>query len=719
MGCGANGSVMNKRILGVLAALAILALPATAGAVHWPYFGGDAGRSGLQPVDEGATPVTFSYALTAGSQRGIVTPIITTAGGGPAVQRVAYGTTGGRVHLRIVGSGAPVTPDAGVDIDEGDTDTDVFGVEAGFTAFADSSIATALGQLYVLHNDDEAPGESEVEIAQIDEATGDVVKQFAVPGTMGMEAESTPVLSGPDANGGRILFFTLTDGEVRRVQITAAGSRGATFGAVTSTEDANATVTASPTFLNLRNAMGAATPHVAIGTRDGTVATFTAANLAEGPASGRLRPAPTVPLDPGPITQTPIVPVAPDGTPPANAPFIYVGVAGNDVTTVHKLSQEGNGGLVERAESEQLPGLPATAVAVNQKAAATPADGKVVATTDDNLYTVNTSDLKGTQQLLTEAESETVGADTFEENVALVAGNFGFVTSDRGRQIVFSLNDTRRVPADGFQQDQGNSSATSAVGQPSLTRGFVQFGTDRGLFTYRTRDLVPPATALTAPADGATVSGTVNVAATASDARGIASVVLRVDGREFATDTAPDSGSPFNAASPATFSGALDTTRIPNGTHTLDAVASDGTLTTTSATRRIVVANSAQTQQQQQQQQQGGRVKASRITAKLRPSRDRRAPYRFTVTGRVTLPSGVTPAQGCGQGRFSLQYKAGRKTVSTRRASLSRTCTYRSTVRFKNRKRFGRRTKLTLRVRFLGNDRLASQAVRTLRPRVR
>lgn len=720
---------MNPRVLAVVGVLAAVSVPATAQAVHWPYFGGDAGRSGLQPVDEGATPVSFTYALTGAEQRGIVTPIITTAGGGPTVQRVAYGTSAGRVHLRVMGSGLAITPEDGRDIDEGAADADVFGFAFGFTGFADSSVATALGQLYVLHNDNDAPGTSDVQIAQIDEASGEVVQQFDVPDTEDEEAESTPVLTGPDQNGGRVLFFTLSDGEVRRLPIAAAGSRNATFGALTRTNGARATATASPTFLNLRNSAGAATPHVAIGTRDGTVATFATADLAEGPASEQLRPAPSLPLDPGPIARTPVVPVGPDGMPPANAPFVYVGVDNGDSTTAHKLAQEGNGGLVERAESESLNGAPATAVAVSQKATATPGDGKVVVTTNDNLYTINTSDLRGTQQLLTAAEAETVGADTFRDNVALVAGNFGYVTTDRGRQVVFSLSDTKRVPASEFTQDAGNAQASAAVGQPSLSRGFIQFGTDRGLFTYRNRDLVPPATALTAPADGATVSGVVNVAATASDARGIGSVTFRLNGQTVATDTAPDAGSPFNAAAPATFSGALDTRGRANGTYTLDAVASDGTLTTVSGARRIVVANTGTGTGPGTGGPGGGsggpgsgttgRVKAARITATLRPSRDRRAPYRFRVTGRVTLPSGVTPAQGCGQGRFSLQYKAGRKTISTRRASLTRGCTYRSTVRFRNRKRFGKRTKLTVRVRFLGNDRLRPQAVRTLRPRVR
>ncbi len=703
---------MTPRILGALVAL-LLALPATAAAVHWPYFGGDAGRSGLQPVDEGATPVSFSYALTGASQRNVVTPIITTAGGGPAVQRVAWGTGTGRVHLRVVATGAAVTPEDGRDIDEGVPDNDVFGVAPGFTAFADSSVATGLGQLYVLHNDNDAPGSSDVQIAQIDEASGEVVAQFDVPDTTGEAAESTPVLTGPDAGGGRVMFFTLSDGEVRRLPIAAAGSRSAVFGTVTRTAGARATTEASPTFLNLRNSGGARTPHVAIGTREGTVATFTTSDLARGPVSPRLRPPPIFPLDPGPIVQTPVVPVAPDGMPPADAPFVYVGVAEGDTTTVHKLSQEGNGDLVERAESDSLVGAPATAVAVSQKATAAPADGEVVVTTRDNLYTVNTSDLRGAQQLLTPAEAEEVAADTFEDNVALVAGNFGFVTSDRGRQIVFSLQDTRPVAPADFQEDRGNASAEAAVGQPSLTRGFVHFGTNTGLYAYRTRDLVPPVTALTAPADGAAVSGTVTVAATASDARGIASVAFRVDGQPFATDATPDSGSPFNAASPATFSATLDSTRISDGAHVVDVVADDGTLRTISAGRRVTVSNG------NRQTDPRGRVRALKITAKLRPRRDRRRPFRFTVSGRVVLPPGLRRGRGCGQGRFSVQYKAGGKTISNRRPALRKSCRYRSTVVFRSRKRFSRRSRLTVRVRFHGNDRLRPQRVRTLRPRVR
>lgn len=716
---------MTPRILGVLAALLVLSLPATAGAVHWPFFGGDAGRSGLQPVDEGATPVRSAYSLTDAAQRNVVTPIITTAGGGPSVQRVAFGTDDAnrrsRVHLRTLATGAPVGDAAGILIDEGG-DQGAFG-RAG-DGFADSSTATALGQLFVVHNDDgAAAGDADVEIAQIDEADGTLVKQVDVAGTDGVNVDSAAVLTGPDPSGGRVLFFVGSNGELFRIPIANAARKDATFGAATRTSGADATSAASPTFLNLRDAQGVPTPHVAVGTRSGSVRSYRVANLARGPESERL-------AAPGllgqTIAQTPSVPVGPDGFPPGQVPSIYVALdvseeeGLNPLTTVHKLSQQGNSmSLVERNQSAQLQGRPAPAIAVSEKASAgAPSGGKVVVTTSENLYTLNTSDLAGEQSF---ARSSATGAETaFGANVALVSGQFVYVASDRGRQLVLRLADAQPVPASEFAPAPGSSGAGEASGQPSISRGFVQFGTSNGLFVYRNRDLVAPTTALTAPADGATVSGPVQLSATASDARGAASVTFRVDGQVVGVDMAPDAGSPFNPASPAMFSVPLDTRRLADGAHTVTAEAADGTLTATSPARRLTVANG---RPDVDDQPPGGgttaRVKAKRITAKLRPKRDRRAPYRFTVAGRVTLPSGLTRAQGCGQGRVSVQYKAGRKTISTRRARLTQSCTYRSTVRFKNAKRFGGRRKLTVRVRFLGNDRLRPERVKTLAPRVR
>src|SRR5688500_2293791 len=54
----------NLRLLAVLSALtAALATPAFA--VHWPQQGGDAGRSGYQPVGDGAAPVRELWSVEA------------------------------------------------------------------------------------------------------------------------------------------------------------------------------------------------------------------------------------------------------------------------------------------------------------------------------------------------------------------------------------------------------------------------------------------------------------------------------------------------------------------------------------------------------------------------------------------------------------------------------------------------------------------------------
>ena len=76
-------------------------------------------------------------------------------------------------------------------------------------------------------------------------------------------------------------------------------------------------------------------------------------------------------------------------------------------------------------------------------------------------------------------------------------------------------------------------------------------------------DTTPPAVAMTDPVAGANVSGIAVVNVSASDAVGVVEVDLYVDGVFFVADT----------ASPYSF--ALDTTTLPNGSHTLHAVASD------------------------------------------------------------------------------------------------------------------------------------------------
>src|SRR5882672_3056514 len=96
-----------------------------------------------------------------------------------------------------------------------------------------------------------------------------------------------------------------------------------------------------------------------------------------------------------------------------------------------------------------------------------------------------------------------------------------------------------------------------------------------------TADTTPPTVSLNAPASGATVTGSVTVAANASDNVGVAGVQFRLDGAGLGAE---DTAAPFSAS--------WTTTAAANGSHTLTAVARDAAGNyTTSAPVTITVAN--------------------------------------------------------------------------------------------------------------------------------
>jgi len=76
-----------------------------------------------------------------------------------------------------------------------------------------------------------------------------------------------------------------------------------------------------------------------------------------------------------------------------------------------------------------------------------------------------------------------------------------------------------------------------------------------------TADTTPPTVSLNAPASGATVTGSVTVAANASDNVGVAGVQFRLDGAGLGAE---DTAAPFSAS--------WTTTGAANGSHTLTAV---------------------------------------------------------------------------------------------------------------------------------------------------
>jgi Bacterial Ig domain/GDSL-like Lipase/Acylhydrolase len=93
-------------------------------------------------------------------------------------------------------------------------------------------------------------------------------------------------------------------------------------------------------------------------------------------------------------------------------------------------------------------------------------------------------------------------------------------------------------------------------------------------------DTVAPTVSITSPASGAMVSGSVVVAATAADDRGVAGIRFKVDGANLGTE---DTNAPYSVT--------WNTTTLANGPHVLTATARDAAGNTTISTRTVNVVN--------------------------------------------------------------------------------------------------------------------------------
>ena len=107
------------------------------------------------------------------------------------------------------------------------------------------------------------------------------------------------------------------------------------------------------------------------------------------------------------------------------------------------------------------------------------------------------------------------------------------------------------------------------------------------------------------------------------------------------------------------------------------------------------------------------KAKPRSLSRKASPRRDRKAPFRYVFSGRVGLPSGVQAADGC-SGSVAIQVKNGRRTVTSTRANLSRSCAYRKVVSLSARRLRATRGKLKATITFRGNGVLTSRRARTL-----
>jgi Ca2+-binding RTX toxin-like protein len=198
----------------------------------------------------------------------------------------------------------------------------------------------------------------------------------------------------------------------------------------------------------------------------------------------------------------------------------------------------------------------------------------------------------------------------------------------------------------------------------------------------------PPTVAFTAPAQGASLTTATTLTASATDDHGVARVLFVDEERTVCTDdTAP-------------YTCAYQPRGEDVGRNTLTVVAVDTANQTGFSTRTVSVP----------------RFRAN-LSIGVTPKTDRRLPFRFTTSGKLTLPAGVTPALGC-KGTVTIQIKSGANTISTRRAKVGANCRYRSRVSFGvTRRLIGNR--LTVRATFGGNDVLVRRGSRRLRMQIR
>jgi hypothetical protein len=167
-----------------------------------------------------------------------------------------------------------------------------------------------------------------------------------------------------------------------------------------------------------------------------------------------------------------------------------------------------------------------------------------------------------------------------------------------------------------------------------------------------------PTLAWSAPSGGAALSAntTTTLSVDATDDRGLAKVQFFDDDRLLCEVTA----APFKCV--------YQPRGGDVGRNTLIAVAADGAGQTTSVVRAITVR----------------RFAAKDMTLTLKPSRDRKAPYAFSLAGKITRPAPVSPSQGC-SGTITFSAKRGSKLITSKRVSLTRTCEYKTTFTFKTR----------------------------------
>ena len=181
-------------------------------------------------------------------------------------------------------------------------------------------------------------------------------------------------------------------------------------------------------------------------------------------------------------------------------------------------------------------------------------------------------------------------------------------------------------------------------------------------------DTTPPTVAMSAPANSATVAGpSVAVSATASDAVGVRGVQFRLDGANLGAE---DTSAPYSTV--------WNTTGVPNGSHTLTAVARDAAGNSRTSTARVVTVNNTQPNRAPTLTQPANQTSAegSAVSLALVGSDPDGNTLTYTATG---LPSGLTVNATSGVISGTPSYTSARTysvTATVRDAALSQSRTF-------------------------------------------
>ena len=213
----------------------MLVLAAPAGASSWFEAGGGPGNAGVQPVDPGDAPFYSAYWSNASSDQWIMnSPVVT--GGAPASQRVGYGTLNGAVHVQELLTGAPVGAQSGANVDSAPTTTSTSSTARGAAATRLLRRPRASGRHPLPRPAQRRqPGRRhQRRRARADRCCDRERHQRpGDPRQRRLDVASSPVLSDPDVNGHRYLFFAATNGGggwLGKIQIANATGSNPTLG---------------------------------------------------------------------------------------------------------------------------------------------------------------------------------------------------------------------------------------------------------------------------------------------------------------------------------------------------------------------------------------------------------------------------------------------------------------------------------------------------------